>query len=547
MKKIISVFLSLFIMASSLTFTNVFAYDLDDEYNKNITYKYDRQNNVLTFEGKGKLIASGDLHEGGCKFLSNSDWDKFSTTTKKIVIGEGITEIDVGSFWRFEKLQTVVLPNTLTDIDDFAFYECYNLENINLTDSITVIGKEAFRSCRKLSKIYLGESLNELGKNNFLDCTNLTDIELNQNNKKFVYKDNGLYTANMRKLIYVNKNTKAFNIDEKCTTIKSFAFNQSSITNLFIPSTVKKVEGGAFYNSRIQKIAFSKKSRVKRLTDSVACYGDETGERYGIFDNCVELKTLILPKLLKNTDYCMLLNCKKLTKIKFGENVKSISGTNFIGCESLKKITVSKKNKYYRSYKNVLYTKNFKDLIAVPASLTKININSKTTCIENHAFSSSKIKNITIPKKVEAIDYGAFFNCRNLKNINFEKGSKLKTLGEPTEYSTSIDTGYEDYKKNNFYDYDTFENCNKLKKVILPDSVVYMTLAFSNCKRLKHIHLGKNFKSTNPWDDTTIFESFGIKSLKKITVSKANKYYYNKNGKLYYKDTKTVAWKPKKK
>ena len=154
MKKFISVSLALFILVSSLTFVNAFAYEFEDEeYNKNITYKYDKQNNILTFEGEGKLTTSVDMQEGGCKLLNNNDWDEYSKKVEKVVIGEGITEIGIGAFWRFSQLKTVVLPKTLKAIDDFVFYECYNLENIDLSDSVTAIGKEAFRSCRKLSKI----------------------------------------------------------------------------------------------------------------------------------------------------------------------------------------------------------------------------------------------------------------------------------------------------------------------------------------------------------------------------------------------------------
>ena len=244
----------------------------------------------------------------------------------------------------------------------------------------------------------------------------------------------------------------------------------------------------------------------------------------------------------------MFLNCKSLTKVYLGENVKRIYGTSFIGCKNLKKINLSKKNKNYKIYKNILYSKDFKTLVAVPAKLTKAKINSKTTTIGKYSFSSSKIKTVTIPKKVETIEYGAFYNCRNLKNVKFEKGSKLKLIGEPSDYSTSIDIGYEDYKKDDFYNYEAFQNCNKLKEVILPDSVVHMICAFSHCKNLKYIHFGKNFKGTNYWDENTVmFEVYGMNSLKKVSVSKSNKYFYTKNGKLYFKDSKTVAWKPKKK
>lgn len=63
-------------------------------------------------------------------------------------------------------------------------------------------------------------------------------------------------------------------------------------------------------------------------------------------------------------------------------------------------------------------------------------------------FKNSKIESITIPTSVKEILSKAFYNCKNLKEVVFKKGSKMKTIGK-----------------------DAFYQCTNLAKINLPNGL----------------------------------------------------------------------------
>ena len=50
--------------------------------------------------------------------------------------------------------------------------------------------------------------------------------------------------------------------------------------------------------------------------------------------------------------------------------------------------------------------------------------------IVQNCFCSAGIERIVIPRGIEKIQRGVFLRCRNLKEVVFEEGSKLKTIQE---------------------------------------------------------------------------------------------------------------------
>ena len=80
----------------------------------------------------------------------------------------------------------------------------------------------------------------------------------------------------------------------------------------------------------------------------------------------------------------------------------------------LKKFNVASGNKWYRSYKGVLYTKNGKKLITVPRKYTAktVKVKKGTTKIADFAFSfCTNIKKVILPDTVKVIEQNAFECC----------------------------------------------------------------------------------------------------------------------------------------
>lgn len=529
MKKIVVSLLMLVIVISSLPIQVAFADDAV-KVGDAVYMKYDKESCVLTFSGNGTYSAELECNEGGFKMLTSNQWEKYSTTAKKVVIGEGITAIDGGSFANFKALEMVELPKTLKTIGKFAFYNCEKLFDITLPKSLETIEYEAFRGCKSIKSFDFGESLKNLGDHNFFGCDSLEKITVDEKNAYFSTENGALYNKDKTKLIAVAAEVKEFSINPATKTIAEFAFALSKIKSVIIPKSVEEIGGGAFYKSSLENISFEKDISLKRIKTYTVNYGDETEEFYGTFESCSNLKSLILPESIIWFDSMSVADCSRLESIYFGENIRSITSISFFNCNSLKKITVSSKNKSFYVSNGALYNKTDKELIRVPVNKKSFKIKNNTKNISDFAFMNSSIKKITVPKSVQRIGSGVFYGCKNLASVKFEKNSKLKYIGNAIY---SFNDNYCLYEKPGLEYFYVFGKCNKLKSLNLPDSLKYADWNFIyDTKNLKSIYFGKNFSIK----DEQFWEYFATEtSLKNIVISSKNKKFSSKNGVVYNK------------
>lgn len=77
---------------------------------------------------------------------------------EKIIIGNGVTAIEMSTFECCYALKEVVIGSKVTSIGEAAFNECYSLETIKFPNGLTKIGKYAFESCEKITNLILPNS-----------------------------------------------------------------------------------------------------------------------------------------------------------------------------------------------------------------------------------------------------------------------------------------------------------------------------------------------------------------------------------------------------
>ena len=94
-----------------------------------------------------------------------------------------------------------------------------------------------------------------------------------------------------------------------------------------------------------------------------------------------------------------------------------------------------------------------------------VTIPDHVTVIGRDAFRKSKITRLVLPKRVRLIDDGAFFGCRDLKEIVF------------LDQHCSISIGHK-----------SFYGCHSLTELTLPYGVCDCDDSFAHCKGLKCIH-----------------------------------------------------------
>ena len=277
--------------------------------------------------------------------------DKWNTIDSLIVYGP-INEADFTTMWKcsFEgKLTVLNLEHAQIEnnkiptralykvdrqfVDDPRAYQgviYLPLRRIILPEGIQEIGDFAF-SRMKLEQINLPKSLRKFGRSSFSNCHWLS--------------------------------TDPLVIPEGITSIPLQCFvNCQCFKKLVLPSTLKTIEGAAFYNTRVEEANFPE------------------GLEYikGFAFEGSDLKKAILPSTLKELSEYTFSLCLKLQEIKIPESVTTIPNAFAYDCPLLE----------------------------------KVNIPRGVTVIEAYAFGSNvMLKPIDLPEGLKRIENDAFYYC----------------------------------------------------------------------------------------------------------------------------------------
>ena len=250
-------------------------------------------------------------------------------------------------------IKTLVLPKELRSIGSCAFTSPAGipeaegktgLESVVFNEKLRSIGSLAFHSQSLLKEIKLPKSLKIIGDAAFEDCTLLEKISGGAGLKQ----------------------------------LGSGIFNRTAVS-----ANEKNWSGNELYLGK-NLLAFDKmpkgKYKIKEGTRVVA---------NGIFDACENLTEIYIPK--------------SVIGVACNEN-----GFRYycMNCPKLKKITVAKESKSFKSVDGVLYNKDQTILYRYPAAKTA--------------------KSFTVPKSVKTVYTGAFNNCKYLTAVTFPSGSKAE-------------------------------------------------------------------------------------------------------------------------
>jgi hypothetical protein len=252
---------------------------------------------VYDSEGTLTITGTGKVDVG---FLS--DYSKKISDDKiyKIIIGEGITELDTCCFGYFLKVEEVQLPSTLRIMNSNCMGNMYALKKIELPDGLEFIGKQAFTSCSKVESVKIPDSVTHIEDYAFEECRGLKSVKLPKN--------------------LTELKTGTF---ENCWNIKS----------IVLPQKLKK----------IGEYVFEGCSNLNMLVipDSV----EEIGT--WAFGNCERLKNLVVGKSVKKVGKNNTAVCRKLRKVENHSKISlplyiDSSFSWFIGKKKVKKVTPGK-------------------------------------------------------------------------------------------------------------------------------------------------------------------------------------------------------------
>ena len=323
------------------------------------------------------VISIGSSAFSGCSGLTS------------ITIPNGLTNIESSVFSGCSGLTSITIPGSVTSIGSSAFSGCSGLTSITIPNGVTSIGESVFRNCTSLENLtipFVGHSSTSTGfqgvfgyifgyttrtansgygssSSSFTTLTtgsvenavcSWTDTTYSYRVKTGFLKYTtyyGLhsywyYIPSSLKNVTVtggNINTAAFcRVPNMSVTINgaesinSYAFYNSQVTSITIPSTVKNIYDYAFYGcAELKSIIIDAANQTYKNVNNIILTKDGKTVIQGF--NC----SGVIPNGVTSIGSSAFSGCSELTSITIPDGVTSIGSSAFLGCSGLTSITIS--------------------------------------------------------------------------------------------------------------------------------------------------------------------------------------------------------------
>ncbi len=186
-------------------------------------------------------------------FPADAPWADKAESIRKIVIGEGVTNIKAGAFENCTNVTAIEIPDTVEQIGAYAFQNCTSLQKIVLPDSVKEMDSGLFSGCTSLSDVTFPAGITEIPWSMFEHCTGLTDVE----------------------------------IPDTVTTIRTGAFSGTGLTEVKLPPDLTAIEGCAFSGTPLTSV---------EIPDGVTTIGLDA------FRRCEQLTEVSIPESAVNIE-----------------------------------------------------------------------------------------------------------------------------------------------------------------------------------------------------------------------------------------------------
>ena len=351
--------------------------------------------------------------------------------------GSPVTAIGDGAF-TVSKAKNIQLPKTITKIGMMAFMGSTDAI-INLADleDLTYIGAYAFVDTGLSGDLVLPESVTDIGAGAF-SMTDITSLHLGKNVKPVEVQTG-----------------KPWNTIVKSVMSSSFASLADSFLKPY--SSTESERNIAMNCLNLTKITVDSKNPYLRSYGGVLFSKDMT-EMY-CYPSGKQMHTYIIPLTVRNFYNSFGGLHLPPASFKLFGNTVDLMDDNGNGLVKLPEWTDFGSNNPLKS-------------VVIPAGVSSI-------CFA--AFYNTGLTSVYIPKNVEIIGKKAFWHCRDLVTVGFDRNSVYQELPEQC-----------------------FKDCESLKNVTFGKVDYLAALAFGNCSTIESIDL-TNVRSLNDtaFDDCT--------------------------------------------
>ena len=271
-----------------------------------------------------------------------------------ITIPGNVRVIGVEAFARCSALISLVFEGGARDpaltIEESAFYNCSSLSSVSLPANLKNLGQYAFGGISALTKVTVNaaESIGELNYstgafsstdgvsyvrtlvigpdvsdfdiNGVFGSVNLTTVEVDPANKNFSEQDGVLFNRDITRIVYYpNGKIGDYTLPDTVVEIGAGVFSgKGNLSKITIGSNITTIAEGAFMESSITEVIFSKEASDTSLT---------IGKR--AFYDCDKLTAVDLPARTVSIGGEAFANCSALTSFTVPEGVTSVGNAAF--------------------------------------------------------------------------------------------------------------------------------------------------------------------------------------------------------------------------
>ena len=233
---------------------------------------------------------------------------------ESVTFNSGLEVIGLNAFRECYSAVFSDLPSSVKTIGERAFNNCNRIVNLNISEGVQSIGNYAYQYCNGLVKVVLPSSVTSLGEGVFAGCNSLSSVSVAEGNEKYESRDCNVIIDRSSNTLLVG--CKKSVIPEGVTAIGSRAFENTQITNVQIPATVKSIGNSAFQSCRY-------------LTELVIPEGVEKIEN-NAFRYCERLVSIEFPSTMKEFGAWLTSGCGSLLNVVSRiENPKEIDEYTF--------------------------------------------------------------------------------------------------------------------------------------------------------------------------------------------------------------------------
>ena len=238
-----------------------------------------------------------------------------------------------------------------------------------------------------------------------------------------------------------------------------------SVLGVSIPKTISAIDYRAFYGcENLSEVNFEKYCALYEI-------GDE------VFGECVSLKAIFIPMLVKEIPFGIFSNCMKLEFVELPYSLEVIGSYAFRNCQAL-------------------------------------------TTIE-------------IPNTVKELGIGAFSNCRLLKSVELADNANLKSIPDRA-FENCYAISKLALPTNLIYLGNAFNNCKSLLDVTIPSTLTQVNAkVFNGCDKILHVRNYSNLEIQ--------FDNYQCEIAKTEKTPFYNTITYNEDGVVLFDNGRNVS------